>query len=99
MYEAHALLRWDVRAMTAEEKRAVWDVLVETCGAHPQMWDEFQLCFPECTEFRFQGDLGFGGKVWSIRGSVYVSCYPEDRTLEREALINAANLRLSEVTS
>jgi hypothetical protein len=82
--------------VSSERKRAIWDVLVETCGAPPQMWDQFNLCFPECREFRFQGDLGFGGKVWSDRGRVYVNCYPEDETPQRVALIRSANAQLSE---
>lgn len=76
---------------------AVWQVLVEECGA----WngDEhalraFEHHWPGCVEYRFQGKLGFGGKVWANMGRVYVTCYPEDSTREREGMIAAANARL-----
>lgn len=82
--------------MGDEDKVSIWDVLVETCGAPPQMWDQFKLYFPECTEFRFQGDLGFGGKVWANRGRIYVNCYPEDETPERATLIRVANAQLNQ---
>lgn len=60
-------------------------------------------------EFRFCGKLGFGGKFHMHPTSfampnartgdyrAYVSCYPEDRTPECEALIEAANERLTKL--
>lgn len=75
-------------------KRAVWDVLVEECGARPSQWDQFSSLWPECTEFRFMGVLGFGGKVYDDLGAPWVGCYREDETPERRAVIERTNERL-----
>lgn len=80
---------------------AVYDVLVEECGAldDDQERHSFKLLWPECVEFRFQGRLGFGGKVWHNRRRVYVTCYPEDQIPERLAMIERANERLAAVAT
>ncbi len=50
-------------------------------------------------EWRFMGNLGFGGKVtWDGR-RCWVSCYPEHMTPEREQLIRNANRELKELVS
>jgi hypothetical protein len=50
-------------------------------------------------EYRFQGALGFGGKVWLNNGEFpYVTCYPEDLTDEREAMIRSANEALKKLS-
>jgi hypothetical protein len=46
-------------------------------------------------EFRFIGQLGFGGKFWKAHCGHYVTCYPEDRTEERAEMIRRLNLRIS----
>lgn len=77
----------------------IWDVLVERCQASSLGKGEFESYFlsnilDRGIEYRFQGALGFGGKVWlkSKPGAVpYVTCYPEDLTDEREIMIRAAN--------
>ncbi len=76
---------------------AIFDVLVEECGSRGDRLDrdEFAYHFPECVEFRFIGALGFGGKVWSDRGRLYVTCYPEDETPKRRRMIDRANARLA----
>lgn len=76
---------------------AIYDVLVEECGAwdSPDHREAFAVLFPGCVEYRFQGSLGFGGKVWANRGSVYVNCYLEDLTPERAEAIRRANARLA----
>lgn len=78
---------------------AIWAVLVSECGKRDDRLDrvEFETHFPECREFRFMGALGFGGKVWWNNGRLYVTCYPENRTPERERMITAANKRLAEL--
>ncbi len=84
--------------LSGELKRAIWDVLVTECGADPRAWGDFWHHFPQCREYRFQGSLGFGGKVWSTHGSrVDVTCYPEDETRERRAAIDRANVALAEL--
>lgn len=81
------------------QKRAIWDILVQVCGAHPGLWDQFNHHFPQCREFRFQGALGFGGKAWADRRRVYVDCYSEDETPERRELIGHANAQLADLVS
>jgi hypothetical protein len=52
-----------------------------------------------CAEYRFQGDLGFGGKFWRNDGRWYVSAYPEDVKArpERAGIIEATNAALAEL--
>lgn len=76
----------------------IWDVLVLHCQASRLGKAEFESHVLEhaldrhVLEFRFQGALGFGGKVWLNTGEFpYVTCYPEDLTDEREGMIRAAN--------
>jgi hypothetical protein len=84
--------------LTDKSLDAVFDILVEECGASSVMREEFKLNWPECIEYRFQGLLGFGGKVWAgtVGRPPYVSCYLEDRTPKRDEMIQAANQRLFE---
>lgn len=75
-------------------------LLEETFGGH---YDGFERYFTEphpfaCHEWRFQGSLGFGGKLYLSLGRLHVSCYPEYRTPERDALIERVNRRLEELT-
>lgn len=75
---------------------AVYKILAEEAGAYDDddSLRSFEYHWPECGEYRFQGNLGFGGKVWANRGSVYVTCYPEDSNRDRETIIRACNTRL-----
>lgn len=87
--------------LTEAQKDAIWDVLVETCGASERWRDDFTAHFPKCREFRFQGALGLGGKVWADHGvwtfgqRVYVDCYAEDETPARLDMIERANAALA----
>lgn len=80
-----------------------WDILVEHAGAVDGDWqrDSFVLSYtteiPQTTEWRFQGLLGFGGKFWRNGGHYYVTCYPEDRTAEREAIVKKVNALLRDL--
>lgn len=76
---------------------AIYDVLVDDCGASEKHRHYFSSVFPGCREFRFGGSLGFGGKVWSVHEKVYVTYYPEDETPERRAATERANVRLKEI--
>lgn len=42
-------------------------------------------------EWRFQGDLGFGGKFWFRYQGHDFTCYPEDLTNERIELMKRLN--------
>jgi hypothetical protein len=51
-------------------------------------------------EWRFGGQLGFGGKFHMVDGfrpRMYVSCYPEDQTPERLVLIATVNAELAKL--
>ena len=78
---------------------AIYDILIRTCGA----WDtadartQFvtavdQFAAAWSFEYRFQGLLGFGGKIWLYNGDYpYVNCYKEDETKERNKAMAQAN--------
>ena len=84
--------------------RSVYNVLIEECGAPDtdSMWQQFIAYMNHGAEesfgweFRFIGHLGFGGKFHRAphRGHMRVSCYYEDETPKRRAMIDAANKRL-----
>jgi hypothetical protein len=44
-----------------------------------------------CTEYRFQGKLGFGGKFWNTNNKFYISSYPEDLNEDTKKIINIVN--------
>ena len=89
-----------VDEITAE---CIWDVLVEHCGAHNDEEGWNMLSFIQAatdgrwSQWRFQGTLGFGGKVWNNDGRFYVNYYREDETSEREAAQKAANVELAKI--
>jgi hypothetical protein len=80
----------------------VYDVLVEECGARDGEFDRmnFVIEYERCTrepgppsEYRFKGDLGFGGKFHYP--SMKVDCYPEDENASTLRKVEAANARLA----
>lgn len=86
---------------------AIYEILMDTCGAPERHCEEFIRMWP-CGEFRFQGDLGFGGKIksrsgiytqdgWLWSDHIFVSCYPEDMTNARREMIKAANELLEQM--
>ena len=82
---------------------AIWTVLVQECGAAEgdgmlgRAWFLAAQQHRPVTEYRFIGALGFGGKFWINDGRLYVTCYREDETPERLAMIERANRRLAEL--
>jgi hypothetical protein len=73
-----------------------YDILVKTVNADPSNRD----CFVEtqtsevCHEYRLLSDLGFGGKFRrrDERSTKFsVDCYREDRTKERDSMIEEVN--------
>lgn len=77
---------------------AIYDVLVKHAGADARDREQFYYAHtiaPGCTEFRFCGNLGFGGKYRSERN--VVDCYREDETPERLAIIAATNAALAQL--
>jgi hypothetical protein len=92
------------RTLTEQQAKAMHDVLVAECGASPddqygvlQAFLRYATQTPRlgALEWRFCGALGFGGKWYWDGRRAYVSCYPEDRTPEREAMVERANARLA----
>lgn len=83
--------------LTVEKAKAVYEILIEVCAANAREKDDFVYHHTksDCNEWRFQGNLGFGGKYWSGRNAV--SCYPEHLTVEAEQIIKKANKMLSEI--
>lgn len=72
----------------------IWDVLVEHAGARECYRTEFLVTAlsGHDVEFRFQGHLGFGGKVRrSYRSLWSIDCYPEDRNPERDRIMERVN--------
>ena len=90
------------RRLSWEEVGAVWDTLVLHAGAsdHVDHKDTFTIYASgreSVPEYRFQGSLGFGGKVRYLDGKWSVYCYPEDWTAERAAIIATTNDALAMV--
>jgi len=84
--------------------RKVWDVLVKHVGAQADGVDFFLSCCAmeyrtgRTMEYRFQGKLGYGGKVWLNNGHdkpPYVNCYQEDETPALKRFMTIANKELA----
>lgn len=77
----------------------IFDLLVLIGGAHESLRDDFLYrhvrCVETCSEYRFKGALGFGGKYWSNINKV--SFYPEDETSERVKLRDKLNSELEKL--
>jgi hypothetical protein len=84
--------------MSNDTANRIYDVLVTTCGAREDAREYFTRWFTDSRnsrEFRFIGNLGFGGKFWNNNNSFYVNCYPEDETEDLKAIIYNANAELA----
>lgn len=83
----------------------IYDILVIHAGAREEKYEENQFVqcalgwdFNNSLEYRFQGSLGFGGKIWlPEHGEPYVTCYQEDETPERNKAIEKTNEELKKV--
>lgn len=81
--------------MTPEQAHAIYDILVFRVGAHPADRDAFVFHLTDGREeWRFQGSLGFGGKLYVEPRRWRVGCYREDLTPERERVIGVTNAAL-----
>lgn len=79
-----------------------YDVIADVAGANKHSYD--RRSFIQCAlnwdyrfnfEYRFQGTLGFGGKIWlPLDGEPYISCYREDDSPERLETIEKTNALL-----
>jgi hypothetical protein len=86
--------------MNRQLAKQIFEILVETCGADWRDWPSFahHVTTKNRVEFRFQGNLGFGGKFHRYGEKMYVSCYTEDDTFERRSAIQTANERIYDLT-
>ncbi len=77
----------------------IYDILMQFTGARIESREGFiyhhSLEKYPCTEWRFQGKLGFGGK-YRIGRNV-VDYYPEDKTPERELITKTTNEELAKI--
>lgn len=90
----------DNPTLTKSQANRVFDILVEHCGAQEGMRDDFVRTETNgCTEFRFGGSLGFGGKFWNDGSRLYITNYREDETPERNEAMKNANQALSDLVS
>jgi hypothetical protein len=86
---------------------SIYDILIRCCGASEYEQDRLEFVNhalahdPSRTlEWRFQGWLGFGGKIWLYNSDVpYVNFYPEDSNPSRERSALRANDELNELFS
>jgi hypothetical protein len=89
----------EMAKMTKEKAGKVYDLLVSIGGAYEPDRDNFIYHHTEskegCSEWRFSGKLGFGGKYRS--GYNGVDCYREDETPERIKLMNELNGALAKI--
>jgi hypothetical protein len=86
--------------ITFEVANSIVDILIEHCGvaANRKKTIVEDLMWTQPTEYRFQGALGFGGKLYNEdyrESRLKVSCYPEDKTPEIDLMIQTANNKLS----
>jgi hypothetical protein len=81
----------------------IYKILVEECGARDTSRKYYDFHFAMCQgtrEYRFIGNLGFGGKLRNPYGRLpsreplYVDYYKEDINEERQKAVEKANNRL-----
>lgn len=85
---------------------AIWDeALVPLGGASRREEDRISFMHAHvlddypCTEYRFQGHFGFGGKIRTQEGSLRcrMDYYPENRTAQLDQQQSAVNAKLAEL--
>lgn len=90
--------------MTADLANELYDVPVAHAGATEDWRENFVAVQTRddevCTEYRFQGALGFGGKFWRnpspFSQGWYVNAYPEHETRPHvRAVIDVTNAALA----
>lgn len=71
----------------------IWYVLHSYCEAPLTCKDQLKSYFinNDSGEFRFQGNLGFGGKFYFDELGWRVGFYPEDHTQKRQDISNEVN--------
>jgi hypothetical protein len=95
------------KPITEEVAHKIYGILIEHAGCHDptkdgrddHTRDSFVATAVEgkWTEWRFQGVLRFGGKVWNNAGRWYVSCYREDEQALQTSAIRRTNAALDKL--
>lgn len=85
----------------------IYDILIRECGATEYWRQNFIVCHcvtpytdgdsVPCREYRFQGQLGFGGKFRNHSDRWYVDYSPEDKKEWRDAFVEIANRKLQQL--
>lgn len=78
----------------------IYRILMEECAAPAHWKDDFvfhQMKPNPTTEYRFCGNLGFGGKINRKGLRFFVNCYTEDENPQRLEIISRVNERLDEL--
>lgn len=85
--------------ITFDIANSIVDILIEHCGVAANRRNSIveELMWQQLTEYRFQGELGFGGKLKHKHNKLYVDYYPEDKTTQREQMVQAANTKLEKI--
>jgi len=89
------------KSLSKEIANKVFDLLIEEAGAYEGNRNEFLFAqtrkpdeyykFGGCTEFRFGGKLGFGGKFWNTNNRFCVSAYSEETGSIQAEIIEKVN--------
>ena len=81
--------------MKSKTAHAIYDVITAYAEAPESLRDDFVISHVNSNtrEFRFCGNLGFGGKYWAEKG--IVNCYMEDITPERTEIIRETNAAIA----
>jgi hypothetical protein len=83
--------------MDTATANAIYDLLVLKAGALEHWRDSFVTYIASNgSEYRFQGNLGFGGKFYNDH-RWRINCYPEDASDERIELIVEVNTILEQM--
>lgn len=83
--------------MTEATANKVFDLLVIGAEAPESQRLDFvyEMVKPQedrIREWRFSGNLGYGGKYWPLTNDV--TCYPEDETKDRKSIVTKLNKAL-----
>ncbi len=84
-----------------DQARQIWAILVEYCDAPgdsdmESAFVDYLVSTPRA-EFRFQGNLEFGGKLYVNGNGIYVAYYKEHKNDEREKAKCMANKKIAEL--
>lgn len=82
--------------LNSDQAQRVFAVLVEHAGAHPSKASDFRIALTAerpPREFRFSGNLGFGGKLRFP--ALTVDCYPEDENDANLIIVARTNEQLA----